>query len=114
MSERKNINMVRGFGYMAGVLGRHQSEPLCGMCKSYVKTAGAVREALSGFEKSTDVEPLPGEMKGLYSDARKQLLGLSLPEEPVPQRKLGNCVLDGKCFLKYPKIFFEMIEEEKA
>lgn len=112
MPEQRDVNQVRGFGYMAGILGKHRREPLCRKCKSFAMTAGAVKESLSSFDGSPGSKALSQEMMKLYSEAKKIIAGLEMPAEPVPQRKLGKCSLpDKECFLQHSMAFFKKIEE---
>lgn len=107
------MNFARGLGYMAGVLVKHQNEPLCGKCRGLTKTADKVRERMNKFEQSSDKGNLPVDIQELYSGAKEAMYGLHLSDEPVPQKKLGNCNLpDRGCFVKYSMAFFENIINE--
>jgi hypothetical protein len=84
---------------------------LCGKCRGLTKTADRVRERMNQFEQSSDKRDLPVDIQELYSGAKEAMYGLHLPEEPVPQKKLGNCNLPEKgCFVKYSMVLLDKIE----
>jgi hypothetical protein len=112
MSEIKGVNMARGFGYIAGILQKHQMEPLCGKCKALAGVTDKVRSSLKDFQGSKGEGALPDDMRSLYSEAKAIIEGIKVPAEPIPQRKAGNCNLPDKgCFLKYSTAFFSKMEE---
>lgn len=100
----ENTNIVRVSAYIANILASQEKDPLCRRCKSFANGVTKTHELLAGREPATDLSPV---QKERWTEARATLDGLTAPSEPVPQRKLGNCVLaEGKCLVKHSlKIF---------
>ena len=110
MSDKKTMNTIRGLAIMAGALKKQGDDPLCRVCLSYKTTIESTRESLDAFIETGDKPP--GGFGGLMEDAAGIIRGLTPPEEPVPQRKLGNCAFPGKqCCLKYTRKFLRAIVE---
>jgi len=99
-----NKNIVRVSAYLAGVLALQQKDFLCRQCKSFANGVTKANELLAGCEPAKGLSPVQTER---WTEARAILDTLTIPAEPVPQRKLGNCVLaEGKCLVKHSlKIF---------
>jgi hypothetical protein len=97
------MNQARGFAYLFGVLKNQQSDPYCRSCNSFVKTLAAARENLSAFEAqyAEEIRNLPAEFSRLFDDAQRVSAAVKRPENPVGQKKAGNCKLpEGVCFIK--------------
>jgi hypothetical protein len=104
-------NIVRGLGFMAGVLKQQQKEPLCGSCISFVVTTESMREAIADFEKSG--ASVPQEFKEVYDDAVQIIRTIEVPVAPIKQRKIGTCTFPDKaCYLKRIRKFFLNIVKE--
>lgn len=113
MAQDAVVNIIRGIGFMAGVLQRQQNEYLCGNCRGYYKTVKLMRERLGAVEGSIDHATLPEGIARLLNDAREILKALMTPADPVPQRKLGNCRFpEGKCYIKHARKFYEIMDPD--
>jgi len=97
------MNQVRGYAYLFGVLKNQQADPFCRSCNSFVKTLAAVRENLATFEArhAGDIRGLPEDFSRIFSDAKSGIGAMKPPENPLGQKKAGNCKLpEGVCFEK--------------
>lgn len=97
------MNQARGYAYVAGVLKSQQADPFCRSCNSFVNTLTAVKENLAKFESqhAEGIRNLPGEFSRLFADAKSGIAAMKQPENPVGQKKAGNCKLpEGVCFTK--------------
>lgn len=91
-------NRIRGFAYMYRVLTSQKNDPFCPKCNSYATTLVSVKEAVSTFEEEGSLDPV---MSRLFFDARSGIMSLTAAENPLRQKKEGNCKLpEGVCFLK--------------
>ena len=92
----KNSSRERLLSYIAGVLEGQKFDPLCNECKSYKMTAEFARDALEELEDTADEQTV--------KRVRNILEGLTLPDEPKAQRKIGACHLPEKrCMVKVGK-----------
>jgi hypothetical protein len=85
------------------VLKNQQADTFCCSCNSFVNTLAAVREHLASFEAqhAEEIKNLPPEFSRLFADAKDGITQLRQPENPVRQKKAGNCKLpEGVCFTK--------------
>ena len=95
------MNQLRGYAYLLGVLKNQQSDTLCCSCNSFVNTLAAVSENLAAFEAQHAEANLPVEFSRLLAYAKDGIAQLRQPENPVRQKKAGNCKLpEGVCFTK--------------
>jgi hypothetical protein len=97
------MNQARGYAYLFGVLTNQQSDPFCRSCNSFVQTLAAGKENLAKFEASRagEIQNLPPEVSRLFAAAKNGLAAMHQPENPVGQKKTGNCTLpEGVCFTK--------------
>ena len=97
------MNQARGYAYMYDVLKNQQADPFCRCCNAFVKTLAAVKENLAEFESqyARDIGSLPREFIYLFSEAIIGIGQMRPPENPVSQKKAGNCKLpEGVCFTK--------------
>jgi hypothetical protein len=97
------MNQARGYAYLFGVLKNQQKDPLCCSCNAFIKTLTAVRESLAGLDNqyAEDIGKLPREFFQLFTDAKGGIMQMKQPENPVSQKKAGNCGLpEGVCFTK--------------
>ncbi len=110
MSQKDDITLVRGIGFVAGILRSQQNDPLCRKCKSYRVTTERAKKALEAMPEM----PEGSEFGKMLSDARSFISSLELIEEPVPQRKVGACNFpDKKCAVKHAyKVFKELVPED--
>ena len=97
------MNQARGYAYLYGILKNQQADPFCSSCNAFIKTLLAVKESLTQFETQHlgDMNKLPERFVLLFSDAKNGIAQISQPENPVSQKKAGNCKLpEGVCFMK--------------
>src|SRR4030042_4528577 len=110
----KEINLLRGIGYVFSVLSYLQDEFLCSKCNSLVKSIEAAKDKFLPLEKSLyKNRGMPEEMRNLLLDIYATLSQMSIPDNPVRQKKEGNCKLPaGVCFAKSVLAVYEKIEEQ--
>jgi hypothetical protein len=97
------MNQTRGYAYLLGVLKNQQADTFCCSCNSFMKTLAAVKETLANFEAQhvEEIKNVPGEFLRLFTDPKSGLAQIRQPENPVRQKKAGNCKLpEGVCFTK--------------
>ena len=105
-------NRTRYYYFIAGVLSRQQSDPLCGRCKAFANSVESIRESLIEFEHSCRDEliKMPPEVQGLLEHARNAVKVINPPQNAVGQKKAGNCKMpEGVCFVKTSKKIVELI-----
>ena len=96
-------NQARSYAYLFGVLKNQQADPSCRSCNSFISTLAAVRENLVKFEAqhAAEIRGLTGEVSRLFADAKSGIAAMQQPENPLGQKKAGNCKLpEGVCFTK--------------
>lgn len=99
----ESMNQARSYSYLFGVLRNQQADPSCRSCNSFMSTLAAVRENLMKFEhqQAAEIRNFSGEAARLFSDAKSGIAAMKQPENPVGQKKAGNCKLpEGVCFTK--------------
>jgi hypothetical protein len=97
------MNQARGYAYVYGVLKNQQADTFCSSCNSFMNMLAAVKENLEKFETlhAEDIKNLPGEFTRLFADAKNGISVMKQPEQPLGQKKGGNCKLpEGICFTK--------------
>jgi len=97
------MNQARGYAYLYGILKNQQADPFCRSCNAFIKTLAAVRENLEKFDsqQAGDIKKLPEEFVLLFHGAKGRIAQIRQPENPVSQKKAGNCKLpEGVCFMK--------------
>jgi hypothetical protein len=97
------MNQVRGYAYLYGVLKNQQADPFCSSCNSFVSTFTAARENLEKFETqhTEGAQGLPQNILRLFEDAKTGMATMKQPDNPLGQKKAGNCKLpEGVCFTK--------------
>jgi hypothetical protein len=110
----KEINLLRVMGYAFNVLSYLQDELLCSKCNSLVKSIEAAQDKFLALEKSLNKNRgMPEEMRKLLLDIYATLSQMSIPDNPVRQKKEGNCKLPaGVCLAKSVLTIYEKIEEQ--
>lgn len=106
------ITRVRAFHYAVGILGNQQNDPLCAQCAAFARTAEAVTGRFAEFQTAHAAERkrLPEELSDIFRDIIDKIAMLDRPDEPVRQKKAGNCKLpSGLCFTKEISAFFEKL-----
>jgi len=97
------VNLVRGYAYLSAVLENQQREPYCGSCNAFVKTLAATRENIAALEREQGevIKGLPERIVQRFDEAKTVLASLRSPENPLSQKKAGNCKMpEGICFIK--------------
>jgi hypothetical protein len=97
------MNQARGFAYLFGMLRNQQEDAFCRSCNSFLNTLAAARENLQKFEAqhAGEIRSFPEEFSQLFADARSGISVMPQPEQPLRQKKAGNCKLpEGVCFTK--------------
>ncbi len=111
----KNDEMVllRGISYVFSILSYLQNEPLCGKCNSFVKIFESVQDKFIELEKSVNKNrDIPKEIRRLLKVSYAFLADLKIPDNPIRQKKSGNCNLpSGLCFAKSSLEFYEKLRE---
>ncbi|MBI3592509.1 MAG: hypothetical protein HY099_03375 [Nitrospirae bacterium] len=108
MNKEALITQLRGFYYAAGILENQQNDPLCGQCAAFARTAESITESFINFETAhaSERKKLPEEYFLLFADIKDKIIVLQQPDEPVRQKKAGNCKLpQGVCFTKEVSAF---------
>lgn len=88
---------------MLGVLENQQKDPFCSNCMSFAKTVESTKDTFIKFEKTCTAEKreLANVLSVLFSHVYKKMSSIELPENPVGQKKAGNCKLpEGVCLPK--------------
>lgn len=114
-AEKLTINKIRAFYFMAGVLKLQQTDPRCSVCKSRKEVAEELIEDFEEFKRTANLEAVPEIFKNKIKDIEDILSQIKLPENPIPQRKVGGCHFpDKECLVKECyEIFEELVEEEE-
>lgn len=97
------MNQARGYAYLLGVMKNQQADAFCCSCNSFMNTLAAARENLVTFEAqhAEEIKNLPEEFLRLFTDAKSGIAQIRPPENPVRQKKAGNCKMpEGVCFTK--------------
>ncbi len=97
------MNQARGYAYLFGMLKNQEADTFCRSCNSFLKTLAAVKENMAKFEVQYDeeIKNLPGQFSRLFADAKSGISVMQQPEQPLGQKKAGNCKLpEGVCFTK--------------
>ena len=103
MSNSQTINRLRGFHFAVGTMVNQENDPLCAKCVAFAKTAQAIVDGFIEFESAHAAEKrkFPEEFSMLFDDVCDKLALIEHPEEPVRQKKSGNCKLpEGMCYCK--------------
>jgi hypothetical protein len=108
----KEINLLRGLSYVFGALSYLKDEPLCSKCNSLAESIEIAKDKFLALEKSLNKRRgIPEEMRKLLLDIYATLPQMSIPDNPVRQKKEGNCKLPaGVCFTKSILSVYEKIE----
>lgn len=112
--EKLTINKIRAFYFIAGILKLQQTDPKCSVCKSRKEIAEEVMEEFKEFKEKLDFESVSEVYKNKFKDIEDILNQIKIPENPIPQRKVGACHFpDKECIVKECfEIFEDLIEEE--
>jgi hypothetical protein len=112
---QKEISQLRAVSYIFAVLSYLQDEPLCGRCSSFAKVFEKSMEIFLVIEKALGGNRnRPEETRVLFSGIYGALSELKIPDNPVRQKKEGNCGFPaGVCLAKNALAMYEQIEEQK-
>jgi len=99
---------------MFAVLAYLQDEPSCGKCSSFTNVFEKSMEKFLVIEKALGGNrTIPEETRGLFSGIYGVLSGLRMPDNPVRQKKEGNCGFPaGVCLAKNTFAIYQQIEEQ--
>jgi hypothetical protein len=113
ISIEKDINMLRVMSYVFSILLYLQEEPVCCRCNSFADIIETAKDNFSSLEKSVNKNRvIPDEIRRLLSNIYAVLAGLTIPENPLKQKKTGNCTMpSGVCLAKSALRLYENIEE---
>lgn len=105
--------MLRGISYVFSILSYLQDEPFCRKCNSFVEVFESVQDKFIEIEKTVNKNrDMPQEIRKLLKDIYVFLANLKIPDNPIKQKKLGNCNLPrGVCFAKSSLEFYERLGE---
>jgi hypothetical protein len=114
MNNARTITQLRGFHFAVGTMVNQENDPLCGNCVAFAKTAQAIIDGFVEFESAhaTERKKLPEEFSFLFDDVCDKLALIEHPEEPIRQKKSGNCKLpEGICYCKSALAILQNIKE---
>ncbi|MEW6067696.1 MAG: hypothetical protein AB1610_05355 [Nitrospirota bacterium] len=111
----KEINLLRGMSYIFGIFSYLQDEPLCCRCNSFVKSIEEAKEKFLILEKSINKNrDIPDELRKLFSNIYRVLADITIPDNPVRQKKEGSCRFPpGYCLAKSALRVLETIEQQE-
>ncbi len=113
MSQEDTLTTIlRGYYYAVGILGNQQNDPLCCNCAAFARTAGAIIDSFFKFQDihAAERKRLPEEFSMLFTDISDRIAVIEQPENPIRQKKTGNCKLpQGVCFTKEVSAFLQKI-----
>ena len=108
----ENLNQLRGYHFLLGVLVNQEQDPYCRSCNAFKNTLAAAREGLAVFQanEADALKLLSPEFLRLRDVTVRGFAGIPLPDQTVGQKKAGNCKLpEGLCFLKTSLAFIRRI-----
>jgi hypothetical protein len=109
---RQMMNELRAFYFMLAVMETRQNDPFCGSCAAYARAVGSLQENFIRFESgyAPKKKDLPEEHLDMFKDVYDMISIMGQPEEPVRQKKAGNCKLpEGVCFIKAAMDLFKKV-----
>lgn len=112
MTRDSMINQLRVFHFVSGVLSNQQNDPLCSKCLSFAKSVETVTNNFIRFKTvfAAEKSSFSEDSRELFADVSEKLTYIRQPEEPVGQKKAGNCKLpEGVCLPKVAAAVFEKI-----
>lgn len=111
----KEISQLRAISCIFAILSYLQDEPLCGKCSSFTNVFEKSMEKFLVIEKYLGRNKnIPEETRDLFSYVYRVLSGLKIPDNPVRQKKEGNCGFPaGVCLAKNALAIYEQIEEQR-
>ncbi len=106
------LNRIRYYHFIAGVLANQQHDPLCSICKAFTNSVRDIRERVNEFlhAHAAELQALPEQDSIMLADIKMMLADLHPLPDAVGQKKAGNCKLQqGVCFVKSSKALLENI-----
>jgi len=112
--QAKEISQLRAISCIFAFLSYLQDEPLCGRCSSFTNVFEKSMEKFLLIEKALGRDRvIPEETRNLFSSIYRVLSNLKIPDNPVRQKKEGNCGFPpGVCLAKNALAMYERIEEQ--
>ena len=109
----KEISQLRAISCIFGILAYLQDEPLCGKCSSFTNVFEKSMEKFMVIEKALGRNRnIPEETRDFFSGIYRVLSCLKIPDNPVRQKKEGNCGFPaGVCLAKNAFAQYQQIEE---
>jgi hypothetical protein len=110
----KEIAQLRAIRFMFAVLAYLQDEQLCGKCSSFTGVYEKSMEKFLLIEKVLGRnKTIPEETRDLFSGIYGVLSGMKIPDNPVKQKREGNCGFPaGVCLAKNAFALYQQIEEQ--
>jgi hypothetical protein len=109
----REINLLRGISYVFSILSYLQNEPVCRSCNSFLDVLDIAREKFIDIEKDVNKNKnVPQDIRRMLMIIYGVLADLKIFDDPVRQKKAGNCLLpSGVCFAKSAIAYYERIEK---
>lgn len=109
----REINLLRGMSYVFYILSYLQEEPVCKRCNSFLDVFDFTKEKFIDIEKDVNKNrDMPQEIRKMLMIIYAALADLKIYDNPVRQKKAGNCCLpSGVCFAESALAFYEKIEK---
>jgi len=97
----KEINSLRELSFVFGVLLYLESDHVCRECSYFDESVDVAKDKFLSLEKLINGKNLSEEMRRMLSGIYAILGDLNVPDNPVAQKKAGNCKLPkGICLAK--------------
>lgn len=111
--ENNELIMLRVISYVFSILSYLQDEPFCKKCNSFVEVFESVQDKFIEIEKTVNKNrEIPQEIRKLLKGIYSFLANLKIPDNPIRQKKSGNCNLpQGICFAKSSLEFYKRLGE---
>lgn len=116
MNNSHTINRLRSFHFAVGTMVNQENDPLCCKCVAFARSARAIIDGFIEFESAHagDKKKFPEEFSMLLDDVCDKLALIEHSEEPVRQKKAGNCKLpEGMCYCKSAMALVQNINDAK-
>lgn len=109
MTDAEAFTRLRIIRHGFGVLINQAEDPFCPQCSAYKKVGQRLMAETKAFEALNRNIPGAGDMR---ASIERHLKTLKFPENPLRQKKEGNCLLPkGVCFTKPVLALFGAEEE---
>lgn len=115
MKDETIINQLRAFHFLSGVLKNQQRDPLCSKCRAFEKVSETTMDNFIKCESNcrSKEKYLSKELSDLFRHVYDQLASIEHPDNPIGQKKAGNCKLpEGVCFTKAAVALNEKIGDQ--